>query len=117
MTEQNNDSSWAMRESEEGLLFLHWPMPVESLQPLVPPGMTLDTYDGEAWLTVNAFSMVLAQFRNLPPLPGLNTSPEVDLRTYVRVNDEPGIFFISMVKIPIFHYFFKLNKNSANNGK
>jgi uncharacterized protein YqjF (DUF2071 family) len=96
MTEQNDDSSWVMRESEEGLLFLHWPMAVESLRPLVPSGLALDTYDGQAWLTLNAFNMAVAQFRNLPPLPGLNTSPEVDLRTYVCVDGQPGMFFISM---------------------
>jgi uncharacterized protein YqjF (DUF2071 family) len=96
MTEQAADVSWVMRESEEGLLFAHWPMPVESLRPLVPPGMSIDTFDGRAWLTLNAFNMASAVFRNLPPLPGLNTSPEVDLRTYVRVDDQPGMFFISM---------------------
>jgi uncharacterized protein YqjF (DUF2071 family) len=85
-----------MRESEEGLLFLHWPMPVESLRPLVPAGLDVDTYDGQAWLTLNAFNMAVAQFRTLPPLPGLNTSPEVDLRTYVRTNDRSGLFFLSM---------------------
>jgi uncharacterized protein YqjF (DUF2071 family) len=96
MTEQDTDFSWVMREGEEGLLFLHWPMAVESLRPLVPPGLEIDTYDGQAWLTLNAFNMAVAQFRSLPPLPGLNTSPEVDLRTYVRVDDQPGMFFISM---------------------
>jgi uncharacterized protein YqjF (DUF2071 family) len=40
--------------------------------------------------------MALAQYRNLPPLPGLNTSPEVDLRTYVHVDDQPGMYFITM---------------------
>jgi uncharacterized protein YqjF (DUF2071 family) len=96
MVERDDDFPWVMCESEEGLLFLHWPVPVDSLRPLVPAGLDIDTYDGQAWLTLNAFNMAVAKFRNLPPLPGLNTSPEVDLRTYVRVNDEPGMFFISM---------------------
>jgi uncharacterized protein YqjF (DUF2071 family) len=96
MTDPNTDIPWVMRENEEGLLFLHWPLPVDSLRPLVPAGLTLDTYDGQTWLTLNAFNMAVAQFRNLPPLPGLNTSPEVDLRTYVRAGDQAGIFFLSM---------------------
>lgn len=94
--DQGDDFSWVMSESEEGLLFLHWPVPVESLRPLLPPGLALDTYDGQAWLTLNAFNMAAARFHNLPPLPGLNSSPEVDLRTYVRAGDEAGMFFLSM---------------------
>lgn len=96
MTDPSTEFPWIMREAEEGLLFLHWPMPVDRLQRLVPTGLTLDTYDGQAWLTLNAFNMAVAQFRDLPPLPGLNTSPEVDLRTYVRLGDEQGLLFLSM---------------------
>jgi uncharacterized protein YqjF (DUF2071 family) len=96
MVAQGDDFPWVMSESEEGLLFMHWPVAVDSLRPLVPPGLEIDTYDGQAWLTLNAFNMAVAKFRNLPPLPGLNTSPEVDLRTYVRAEGQPGMFFLSM---------------------
>ncbi len=96
MIDSNEDFDWVLRENEEGLLFFHWPLPVDTLRPLVPPGLEIETYDGHAWLTLNAFNMAVAQFRNLPPLPGLNTSPEVDLRTYVRVGDQAGLFFLSM---------------------
>ncbi|HZI16240.1 MAG TPA: DUF2071 domain-containing protein, partial [Myxococcus sp.] len=28
------------------LLFLHWSLPPEVVAPLLPPGLTLDTFDG-----------------------------------------------------------------------
>ncbi len=94
--DEGTDFAWVMSETEEGLLFLHWPLPAESLRPLVPPGLALDTYEGDAWLTLNAFNMAAARFRSLPSIPGMSNSPEVDLRTYVRAGDEQGIFFLSM---------------------
>jgi uncharacterized protein YqjF (DUF2071 family) len=34
--------------------------------------------------------------RGLPTLPGFEDVPEINLRTYVRVDDEPGIWFFSL---------------------
>jgi uncharacterized protein YqjF (DUF2071 family) len=51
--DQDSNFSWVMSESEEGL------------PPLVPPGLTIDTYDGRAWLTLNAFNMAAARFRGM----------------------------------------------------
>jgi uncharacterized protein YqjF (DUF2071 family) len=34
--------------------------------------------------------------RLLPPLPGLSTFPELNLRTYVRVARRPGVFFFTL---------------------
>lgn len=32
------------------LLFMHWPVPVESLRPHIPTMLDIDTFDGHAWL-------------------------------------------------------------------
>ena len=39
------------------LLFLHWPIPVEILRPLVPAELTLDLHDGVAYVAVVPFVM------------------------------------------------------------
>ena len=35
---------WIMRQSWHELLFLHWPVPVAMLQPLLPSGLAPDTF-------------------------------------------------------------------------
>jgi uncharacterized protein YqjF (DUF2071 family) len=40
--------------------------------------------------------MVNVRPRWLPPIPGLSSFPELNLRTYVRLDDRPGVFFFSL---------------------
>ncbi|MCA3007912.1 MAG: DUF2071 domain-containing protein, partial [Phycisphaerales bacterium] len=44
--------AWSITMRWEELLFLHWRAPAELLQRHLPPGLTIDSYDGSAWLGV-----------------------------------------------------------------
>ena len=46
-----------MFQSWRELLFLHWDFPVEQIQATLPPGLHVDTFDGQAWLGVVPFRM------------------------------------------------------------
>lgn len=78
------------------LLFVHWRVPPEMLRPLIPDQLTIDTFDGSAWLGLVPFEMTDTSFRRVPPLPGLNRFYECNLRTYVRHRDDAGIWFFSL---------------------
>jgi len=78
------------------LLFMHWRIPVGSLRDLVPSALEIDTWEGDAWLGVVPFRMAGVRLRWLPPLPGLSAFPELNVRTYVTVEDRPGIWFFSL---------------------
>jgi hypothetical protein len=78
------------------LLFAHWPLPPEHLRSLVLPPLELDLFDGAAWIGVIPFRMSHVRLRALPPLPGLSTFPELNVRTYVRHEDRPGVLFLSL---------------------
>jgi uncharacterized protein len=78
------------------LLFMHWPIGVEDLRPLVPPGLGIDTFEGSAWLGVVPFDMTDVRPHFLPAVPGLSHFPEINLRTYVTAEDKPGIWFFSL---------------------
>ncbi len=78
------------------LAFLHWPVPASLLAPLIPRGLTVDECDGRAWVAVVPFWMSGVTMRGVPPLPGLSTFPELNVRTYVRHGDRPGVWFFSL---------------------
>ena len=90
------DRPWlvAMRWNE--LALLHWPVEPERLRPLVPDALELDLKDGRAWIGVTPFHMSEVRGRFLPPLPGIAAFPELNVRTYVRAGDRPGIWFFSL---------------------
>jgi hypothetical protein len=85
-----------MAQRWHDLLFAHWPLPPARLQPAIPPGLALDTYDGDAWLGVIPFHMTGIRLRGLPPLPGLSAFPELNVRTYVTAAGKPGVLFFSL---------------------
>ena len=88
--------TWALGMSWRDLLFMHWPVRADSLRPLVPPALKLDTFDGSAWLGVVPFRMTGVRPRFVPPFPGLSHFPEINLRTYVTAGGIPGIWFFSL---------------------
>ena len=87
---------WAWRQTWLDLCFLHWRCEPELLRPLVPPGLEVDTFDGSAWIGVVPFRMRAVTPRRVPPLPGISAFPELNLRTYVRAGDRPGVWFDSL---------------------
>jgi len=49
-----------------------------------------------AWVSAVAFHMARVRPRGLPPLPPVSNFLELNLRTYVRLDDKPGVFFLSI---------------------
>ena len=78
------------------LLFAHWPVRPSSLRPLIPDRLEIDTFDGEAWIAVVPFRMEAVRPRWLPAVPWLSSFPELNVRTYVSLDERPGVFFFSL---------------------
>lgn len=78
------------------LLFLHWPVPVASLRRLVPAGLEIDTYEGQAYVSVTPFTMWGIRPAFLPAVPLLSRSRELNVRTYVHHGGVPGVWFLSL---------------------
>ncbi|MBP7948856.1 MAG: DUF2071 domain-containing protein [Verrucomicrobiales bacterium] len=80
------------------LLFLHWSFAPESVQALLPPGLTVDAFGDRAWIGVVPFGMERIRPVWLPPIPGLSWFLEMNLRTYVTCDKtgEPGVWFFSL---------------------
>lgn len=96
----------AMRERPEGiavgqmnwgkLLFMHWPIEAKALRPLIPKRLTIDTFDGTAWIGVVPFTMWGVRPSFIPPVPGLSEFHELNVRTYVHLDGVPGVWFHSL---------------------
>src|ERR687894_454117 len=87
---------WALSMRWQNLLFMHWPVREDVLRPLIPSALTLDTFDGSAWLGVVPFRMSGVRPRSLPRVPWLSAFPELNVRTYVTAEGKPGIWFFSL---------------------
>jgi uncharacterized protein len=86
-----------MRQNWRSLLFLHWEMPVEALRPLVPAQLSIDTFEGRAYVGVTPFVVRDARPRLLPAVPGLSDFNELNVRTYVHYGGrDPGVWFFSL---------------------
>lgn len=63
---------------------------------MLPPELPLDTFDGMAWIGVVPFWMSGIRRRGLPSIPGLSSFPELNVRTYVTIEEKPGVYFFSL---------------------
>lgn len=85
-----------MRQNWGKLLFMHWAVSEESLRPLIPEGLAVDTFDGAAWIAVAPFTLWGLRFRYAPPAPLLAKFHELNVRTYVHRDGVPGVWFFSL---------------------
>ena len=48
---------WVMAQKWHNLLFAHWPVSPAAIRKLIPEKLELDTYDGQAWISIVPFTM------------------------------------------------------------
>lgn len=77
------------------LLFANWPVDADAIAERLPRELAVQTFDGTGWLSIVPFVNVDIRPRWTPAAMGY-TVPEVNLRTYVEQDGEPGIYFLSL---------------------
>jgi len=90
------DRPWVQGQTWRDLLFAHWSLPEDRLRAMVPDAVTIDTFDGHAWVAVTPFEVTGLRLRGTLPVPILSRFPEINVRTYVTVDGRPGIYFFSL---------------------
>ncbi|HYY14364.1 MAG TPA: DUF2071 domain-containing protein [Chthoniobacterales bacterium] len=86
-----------MHQRWENLLFLHWRVPQDRIQETLPPGLTVDTFNGDAYLGVVPFFMRNVRLIGTPALPWWSFFQELNVRTYVFDHGgTPGVWFYSL---------------------
>ena len=85
-----------MYQSWGELLFVHWPVLAQSIRPLIPEPLSVDTHEGVAWIGLTPFTMGGVRPVFAPSLPLLSESHELNVRTYVHLDGVPGVWFFSL---------------------
>ncbi|EDY81610.1 hypothetical protein VDG1235_1228 [Verrucomicrobiia bacterium DG1235] len=89
-------SQWKWRQSWLDLAFIHYRASSREIRSLLPEGVNLQKYDGSAWIGLVPFRMSGVMRRPMPDIPLLSSFPELNLRTYVEVDGEAGVWFFSL---------------------
>jgi uncharacterized protein YqjF (DUF2071 family) len=85
-----------MLQEWSDLTFLHWRYPAGLVQALLPSGVAVERFDGDAWVGLVPFFMRI-RFPGLPALPYLTVFPETNVRTYVIGPDgRSAVWFLSL---------------------
>ncbi len=91
------DRPVVLRQRWAELAYFHWPYDPISVQRLLPGGVTVDTFDGQAWVGLIPFEMRDVQLGPTPPLPWVGNFHEINVRTYVTdTRGRRAVWFFSL---------------------
>ena len=86
-----------MQHRWEQLLFAHWRISPQAVQATLPRELTVDTFEGRAYLGITPFFMANVRAAGLPRLPWVSHFQELNVRTYVYDEEGvPGVWFYSL---------------------
>ena len=57
---------WSYYQEWNDAVFLHYGVPANAIKDLLPPGLELDTFHGETWVSIVGFTMQRVRPRSLP---------------------------------------------------
>jgi uncharacterized protein len=75
------------------LILVQFPAPAGLLAPYLPPGVELDRWQGEHFVSLVAFQFLDTRVLGVS-WPGFRHFPEWNLRIYVRHGDQRGVVFV-----------------------
>ncbi|CAI8422792.1 MAG: Uncharacterised protein [Formosa sp. Hel3_A1_48] len=89
-------SPWSYYQEWNDVVFLHYIVNEDLLRTLVPNQLELDKFDGNCWVSVVAFNMEEIHPRLLPSVDTVSNFHELNIRTYVKSNTKPGVYFLNI---------------------
>lgn len=88
--------NWVYYQEWNKALFLHWIVPFELLREYVPNHLDLDTFKGNCYISLVAFTVEKIRPRFLPSIKCISDFDEVNLRTYVYNGNKRGVYFLNI---------------------
>lgn len=87
---------WKFYQEWNDAIFLHYKVDEAELRKHVPEELEIDSFNGDAWVSVVPFTMEKLRPRNLPYFPPISDFHEINIRTYVRSGHKSGVYFLSI---------------------
>lgn len=88
------EKGWIIAQRWSDVVFLHYAVDPKKLQVKVP--FPLDLFEGKAIVSIVPFVMGRIRFPFVPPIPGLSSLLELNLRTYVIKDGRPAVYFFTL---------------------
>nr|WP_297307289.1 DUF2071 domain-containing protein [uncultured Flavobacterium sp.] len=95
-TWENPKKSWNFYQEWNKAIFMHWEIDKEILIDFLPKNLEIDTFNNKAWISLVAFTMEKIRPKNLPYFPPISNFLEINLRTYVKKDNKPGVYFLNI---------------------
>jgi hypothetical protein len=90
------ETPWGWRQAWLDLAFIHFEVDADELRRVIPPGLTLELFQGKAWIGIIPFRMEGVTKRGWPAPSFLCDFPEINVRTYVTDGKKSGVWFLSL---------------------
>lgn len=87
---------WIAQQTWNHILFIHYPVDKEVLASHLPHPFKVDLYEGKAWLSFVIFQATNSRLRYMPQILSYPKFLQLNVRTYVQGNNEPGVYFFSI---------------------
>jgi uncharacterized protein YqjF (DUF2071 family) len=87
---------WRYYQEWNDALFLHWQVPFEVLRQHVPATLRLDSFEGNCYISLVAFTMQNIRPIGLPAVKFISDFHEINMRTYVEHNGKKGVYFLNI---------------------
>lgn len=69
---------------------------MKEIRDLVPSKLKIDTFDGNAYVSLVAFTMEKIRPRYLPAIKFISCFDEINLRTYIDNDNKKGVYFLNI---------------------
>lgn len=88
--------NWVYYQEWNRTLFLHWVVPFELLRKCVPSNLSIDTFEGNCYVSLVAFTMEKIRPKFLPSIEYISDFDEINVRTYIDNNNKKGVYFLNI---------------------
>jgi uncharacterized protein YqjF (DUF2071 family) len=88
--------AWRYYQEWNDALFLHWTISCDAIRCCLPRALNLDTFNGDAYVSLVAFTMQKIRPRVLPAIGYVSDFNEINLRTYINNDGKAGVYFLSI---------------------
>ncbi|WP_299437210.1 DUF2071 domain-containing protein [uncultured Aquimarina sp.] len=90
------NKDWKFYQEWNKAIFLHWKVDYDELRKFVPKELEIDLFEGNAWVSLVAFSMEKIRPKNLPHFAPISNFGEINIRTYIKSGKKTGVYFLSI---------------------